>query len=149
MHNAGIRKEIVERVMARRGRLHLFDSLEAERTALVVIDMQGTFCDAGGPAEVPQSRDIVDPINRLAALVRSAGGHVIWVNHANQTAGGGSDWANFFDYFVADDVRARTVQSLAPGGAGQEVWGGLEGGRPGHPHSQEPVLGTDPRLLVT
>lgn len=125
MHKIGIRDEIVQRVMARRGRLHLFDRIDAPRTALVVIDMQGTFCDEGGPAEVPLSREIVGSINRLATLLRTQGGQVIWVNHANQSAASGSDWANFFDHFVADDVRARTIQSLSPGGTGQQVWHGL------------------------
>ena len=36
-HGAAIRREIVERVLARRGRLHLFDSLDPKKSALVVI----------------------------------------------------------------------------------------------------------------
>jgi ureidoacrylate peracid hydrolase len=127
MHQVGIRPEIVERVMARRGRLHLFDRLDPARTALVVIDMQGTFCDEGGPAEVPLSRALVGPINRLAAGLREAGGRVIWVTHANSpVAGGGSDWRGFFEHFVADAVRERTVASLSPSGDGQQVWPGLD-----------------------
>ena len=34
MHNTGIRQHIIDRVLARRGRLHLFDQLTAARTAL-------------------------------------------------------------------------------------------------------------------
>ncbi|MEW9922289.1 isochorismatase family protein [Marimonas sp. MJW-29] len=126
MHKVGIRPEIVDRVMARRGRLHIFNRIEAGRTASVVIDMQGTFCAPGGPAEVPLSRGIIEPINRLNRALRGAGGQVIWVNHANASTPRGSDWACFFDNFVAADVRARTIESLAPGGPGQEVWEGLE-----------------------
>jgi len=126
MHQIGIRQEIIDRVLARRGRLHPFERYEAARTALVVIDMQGTFCDEGGPAEVPLSRGIVETINRLAGHLRDAGGQVIWVNHANASTAAGSDWAGFFDNFVADDVRQRTIESLSPGGAGQEVFAGLE-----------------------
>lgn len=125
MHQVTIRQEIIDRVIARRGRLHLFDKFDPARTAAVVIDMQGTFCDEGAPAEVPLSRGIVDPINRLNSAIRRVGGLVIWVNHANQSTGSGSDWRKFFDNFVASDVRARTIQSLAPGGAGQLVWSGL------------------------
>jgi len=33
MHEVAIRREIIERVLARRGRLHLFDRLDAKRTA--------------------------------------------------------------------------------------------------------------------
>jgi ureidoacrylate peracid hydrolase len=117
-----ISQHIIDRVIARRGRLHLFDSLEAARTALVVIDMQKTFCEPGAPAEVPASRSIVGPINRLAEGLRGAGGTVVWCTHANLGHGAGSDWRNFFDYFVADDVRARTIESLSPGGSGQAIW---------------------------
>ena len=125
-HRSGIRQEIIDRVMARRGRLHLFDRFDPARTASVVIDMQGTFCDEGAPAEVPLSRQIVGPINRLNRALRAAGGQVIWVNHANASSPAGSDWAGFFDNFVAEEVRARTIRSLAPGGEGQQVWHGLE-----------------------
>lgn len=122
MHQTAIRQEIVDRVMARRGRLHLFDQLDPARTAVVVIDMQNTFCQPGAPAEVPLSRSIIEPINRLTAGVRARGGYVIWCTHANSAAGEGSDWRGFFDNFVADDVRRRTIESLSPGGKGQQIW---------------------------
>lgn len=126
MHDTAIRQEIIDRVLARRGRLHLFDRLDPARTAVVVIDMQNTFCEPGAPAEVPLSRAIVAPINRLNAGVRARGGRVIWVTHANMGAGTGSDWRGFFDNFVADDVRQRTIASLSPGGAGQRIWPELD-----------------------
>lgn len=126
MHDTAIRQEIIDRVLARRGRLHLFDRLDPARTAVVVIDMQNTFCEPGAPAEVPLSRAIVAPINRLNAGVRARGGRVIWVTHANLGAGTGSDWRGFFDNFVADDVRARTIASLSPGGEGQKIWPELD-----------------------
>jgi len=126
MHEAGIRQHIIDRVIARRGKLHLFDQLAAVRTALIVIDMQGTFCAPGAPAEVPFSRGLVGPINRLAAGLRVAGGLVIWVNHANVATAAGSDWSGFFDRFVAAEVRQRTIESLAPGREGQRVWQGLD-----------------------
>lgn len=126
MHSVGIRDEIKERVIARRGKIHLFDSFDPARTAVIVIDMQATFCAEGGPAEVPLSRALVEPINRLNTLVRDAGGHVIWVNHANENTDGRSDWDGFYNTFVADDVRAQTIASMAPGSPGQEIWEGLE-----------------------
>lgn len=121
-----ISQHIIDRVVARRGRLHLFETFEARRAALVVIDMQKTFCEPGAPAEVPASRGIVEPINRLAAGLRARGGTVIWCTHANLGTGGGSDWRNFFDYFVADAVRERTIESLSPGGSGQRIWEELD-----------------------
>ena len=122
MHNVEIRREIVERVLARRRRYHLFDRLDPARSALVVIDMQSAFVEPGSPAEVPASRGIVGNINRLAAGLREIGGTVIWVTHANIHTKAGSDWDMFFDNFVAADVRARTIESLAPAAPGQKVW---------------------------
>lgn len=43
MHTAQIRQEVIDRILDRRGRLHLFDRFEPNETALVVIDMQPTF----------------------------------------------------------------------------------------------------------
>jgi ureidoacrylate peracid hydrolase len=47
--------------------------------------------------------------------------------------GAGSDWQGFFEHFVANEVRARTVASLSPEGHGQKVWEGLDRG-PGDLH---------------
>ena len=63
MHRVEIRQEIIDRVLARRGRYHLFDRLEPAKTAVVVIDMQSTFCEPGAPAEVPASRGIIDEVD--------------------------------------------------------------------------------------
>jgi ureidoacrylate peracid hydrolase len=123
MHKTNVRQEIVDRVLARRGRYHWFEELDPRRTALVVIDMQELFCASGGAAEVPGSRDIVAPINSLTAELRTLGVPVIWVLHANSQTAGRSDWELFFNYIVADDVRQRTLESLAPGR--QQVWSGL------------------------
>src|SRR5882672_10895970 len=122
MHAVTVRKEIVDRVLQRRGRYHLFDRLDPRRTALVVIDMQSAFCAPGGPAEVPASRGIVASINALTGELRSLGIPVIWVLHANAQHGGKSDWELFFNYIVADDVRGKTLESLAA--ARQDVWSG-------------------------
>jgi len=124
MSSSPIRPHIVERVMARRGKLHWFDSLNPNATALVVIDMQETFCAPGSPAEVPASRDIVPAINNIAGKLRALGGQVIYVLHANTHAGARSDWDMFFAHVVADDVRARTIESLSPGR--QKVWRDLD-----------------------
>ena len=123
MHNVNVRQEIIDRVLARRGRYHWFEELDPRRTALVIIDMQELFCAPGAPAEVAGSRDIVEPINKLTGELRKIGVPVIWVLHANSQTGGRSDWELFFNYIVADDVREKTMQSLAPGR--QQVWSGL------------------------
>jgi ureidoacrylate peracid hydrolase len=123
MHKVDVRPEIVDRVLARRGRYHWFEELDPRRTALAIIDMQELFCAPGAPAEVPGSRGIAEPINKLTAELRKFGVPVIWILHANSQGGGRSDWEMFFKYVVADKVREKTLQSLAPGR--QKVWSGL------------------------
>lgn len=120
MHKVGVRQHIVDRVIARRKKYHWFNELDASKTALVVIDMQNTFCEPNSPAEVPQSRDIVNPINKFAKSLRDKGGQVIWVLHANSQVGNKSDWELFFNYVVADEVKSRTIASLSPDK--QKVW---------------------------
>ena len=123
MHSVSIRPEIIERVMARRGRTQWFDRLEPARTALVVVDMQSAFLEPGGPAEVPQSRGVVAPINTLTRELRKLGTPVIWVVQANTFKDGRSDWEMFFQNVVGGDVRERSKHVIA-----QEptVWHELE-----------------------
>jgi nicotinamidase-related amidase len=59
---------------ARRGRRHAYETIEPERTALVVIDMVPFFL-----TENAYSRGIVPNINDLAEALRGAGGTVAWV----------------------------------------------------------------------
>ena len=124
MHRVALRPEIVERVTARRGRLHLYDSLAAAHTALLVIDMQNAFVAPGAPIEVPAARGIVGAINRLAAALRRRGVPVIWVRHEN--ASDGADWHGFFEVFVRPENRARAAQALASGNPLQEMWPELQ-----------------------
>ena len=49
----------------------------------------------------------------LTAELRDLGVPVIWVLHANSRIGGKSDWELFFNTIVADDVREKTLDSLA------------------------------------
>ena len=121
MHNVSIRPHIIERVLARRGDVHWFSRLDPARSALLVIDMQNTFCLPGGPAEVPLSRAIVPNINRLAGRLRALGVPVIWIVHANTSRGDRSDWDVFFNHVVRNpEVRRRMTASLAP--ERQAVW---------------------------
>ncbi len=120
MHKVSIRPHIAERVMARRGKLHWFDAFDARHTALIVIDMQSTFCAPGAPAEVPYARGIVPAINALSVVLRSRGVPVYWVLHANSQLDGASDWELFFKHVVSGETRAQTLESLAPGN--QSVW---------------------------
>src|ERR1051326_4697244 len=83
MHKVSISQSIVDRVVARRGREHIFDALVPAKTALVVVDMQNGFMlPEVGHAPCKMAFEIVPNINRLAAAVRGTGGTVIWIQTA-------------------------------------------------------------------
>ena len=46
--NGVLRPFVIERVLKRRGALHIFETLPPKHTAFVVVDMQRTFLDVGG-----------------------------------------------------------------------------------------------------
>ena len=126
MHNVTIRQKIIDRVLARRGRPHLFDSLDPQRTALLVIDMQNMFCEKGAPAEVVASRGICDNITHLCTEMRALGGLIIWITSATSFANGRSDWEMFLSNFITEDVRNDRQEYLSPGGHGEQIWRDLD-----------------------
>jgi ureidoacrylate peracid hydrolase len=119
MHPTALPQEIVDRVRARRGRLHPFDHLSPSRTALVVIDMQNAFCAPGAAIEVPVARTIVPNINRLASAVRSSGGPVVWVQ---MTIKDEADWPVFLSALVDAGNCGRILAELRPGSEGHRLW---------------------------
>lgn len=123
MHDVAIRREIIERVMARRGKLHLYERLDVRHTALLVIDMQNAFVAPGAPVEVPMARKIVPAINRLAGELRKLRVPVIWVFHQNDPDG--KDWERFYGSFVAPQDRKRAAHALSAGDPLQRIYGEL------------------------
>ena len=80
MHKISISQSVIDRVVARRGREHIFDDLDPAKTALVVVDMQNGFMlheVAHSPCAM--AHEIVPNINRLAQAVRAHGGAVVWI----------------------------------------------------------------------
>lgn len=125
MHPTQLPAEIVERLRQRRGRVHLFDALQARHTALAVIDMQESFVAEGAPSAVATAREIVPNINRLAAALRRKGGAVAWVQ-ATYTRSGPGYWPLFFDHMVAPRLSAAILEGLTEGQPGHALWRGLE-----------------------
>jgi len=105
MHPYTIPAEVKERVLRRQGKLPSHDTIDAARTALIVVDMQNYFVAEGFPLEVPAARGIVPNINRLARAMRAGGGTVVW----GQTTAKGAleSWGNHHKYMLTPE-RAKT-----------------------------------------
>jgi len=125
MHPVAIPREIIERMLERRGHLHLFDAIAPKRTALVVIDMQHAFLEPGAPSETPVAREIVPNINRLAAAVRAAGGVVAWTQGSFERSGPHS-WPLFFQTMVNPSRSEAILDALTEGHPGHALWSGLD-----------------------
>lgn len=102
---------VIDRVVARQGRLHAYDRIDPVRTAFVVIDMQNYFMLPGYQGECAASRATIPAINRLARAVRNAGGLVVWV----QTAADGADvfWSHHHRDMLTPERSRRRLEELA------------------------------------
>ena len=124
MHALRIPQDVLDRIAARRGKLHPFDRIEGPKTALVAIDLQNAFLLPGMPAAVKGADDIVPNVNRLAQALRGAGGKVVWVK---MTLDGERErWSVFFDHFGSPSHSAAEQKSLSRGDPGHELFAGLD-----------------------
>lgn len=122
MHKTEIHPDAVRLIMARRGgRLHVHDTLDPARTALVVVDMQTAFLKPGLPSEVPAAREIVPNINRLAAAFRAAGGSVVWVT-TTFDENIFTEWSSFLGGTVSPEMAKRIARQLMEGAEGHPLW---------------------------
>lgn len=120
VHPGAIPADVVERIVRRRGRAHVFEAFDPVRTALVVIDMQNAFVRAGmGHAHCPAAAGIVPVLNRLAAGLRSAGGRVAWIRTAH-ASGSPQDWSVLYDHLIPLTAGARE-EALTPGSPGHAL----------------------------
>jgi len=123
MHRYVVSDAVKERLLRRQGKLVSHDEIDAARTALVVVDMQNHFVAESFPAEVPLSREIVPAINRLAAAMRAAGGHVVWIQ---TTATGALEyWGNHHKYMLTPERMATRLASLDESAEGFKLYPGL------------------------
>jgi ureidoacrylate peracid hydrolase len=124
MHKLSIPADLTERVTQRAGRPHPFDVLEPSKTAFVVIDMQNYFMHPDYQGEVPMAREIVPHVNRMAATVREAGGHVVWVKNAtNDTS---ESWSVFHDWLMTPERRDRRYATMDTSHEGHALWPELD-----------------------
>jgi ureidoacrylate peracid hydrolase len=124
MHRYAIPQSVKDRVIRRQGKLFSHDTVDAARTALVVVDMQNYFVAEGFPLEVPAARDIVANINRLAKALRAAGGTVVWVQ--TTSVGALKYWANHHNRMLTPERSKTRLEQLDEASEGFALYPKLE-----------------------
>src|SRR5215467_5919711 len=124
MHRYIVSDAVKERLLRRQGKLVSHDTIDAARSALVVVDMQNHFVAEGFPAEVPLARAIVPNINRLAAAMRNAGGLVVWIQ--TTATGALEHWGNHHKYMLTPERARKRLASLDEAADGFRLYPALE-----------------------
>jgi ureidoacrylate peracid hydrolase len=124
MHRYVVSDAVKARLLERQGKLASRDTIDAGRTALVVVDMQNHFVAPGFPAEVPLSREILPNINRLARAMRAAGGTVVWIQ--TTAAGGLEQWSNYHRFMLTPERRQKRLASLDEAAEGFKLYPALD-----------------------
>ena len=109
--------EYMDEVTRLRGRRYAFSTLDPQKTALLVVDMQNFFVS---PESLPASIEILPTINQLAAATRQAGGRVVWLQMEYR------DWPDFMVEVLGPPYIADCAASLIPGQEGFEIHADLK-----------------------
>ena len=81
---SSIAPSVVEKVVARRGRLHAFETLDPVHTALVVVDLDTRTMEQ---PDNQRLRSFAPKVNAIAKTLRRHGGVVAWVTtQGNRTS---------------------------------------------------------------
>jgi len=125
MHTLSIPQSVLDRVIARRGRQHVYEDLDPAKTALIVVDMQNAFMLPGvAHALCPMAEKIVPNVNRLAKAVRATGGTVVWIKTTFKDDAL-KNWSTYFE-MVTPQQGAKRIAALTDGSRGHELWAALD-----------------------
>ena len=125
MHAFTVPKSVTDRVIARRGRPHIYDDVDPAKSALVVVDMQNAFMLPGVAHSLcPMAERIVPNINRLASTVRATGGTVFWIK-TTFTQEALRSWSTYFEMTSPQRV-AKRIEALTADSPGHRLWSGLD-----------------------
>src|SRR5439155_24169865 len=120
MHKIVIPQSVIDRVIARRGREHIFDDLDPRKTALVVVDLQNAFMLPGVAHSLClTAQEIVPNVNKLAQALRDTGGKVEWIQTA-YTEETTRSWSVYYDISKPEQNRKR-AEALALGSKGYAI----------------------------
>ena len=129
VHKVALDPVVVEKVVRRRGRLHVFSDLQPARTALLVVDMQAIYLDPalaeGNSFFVPHYREIVPNINRIADALRKTGGTVVWIMNA-VTPESQKSWSVVNERMLSPESRKRREAAYTPDAPENQLWRDLD-----------------------
>jgi ureidoacrylate peracid hydrolase len=124
MHASEIPAATLERI-AQRGALKPI-VVDPAKTAHVVIDLQVGFVAPGAITEVPETRDIIGAVNRIAAAVRKAGGLNVFVRFKMDP-----DEPNVWNAWYerqSEEGLAAMLAAYKPGAPDYQLWPELDVG---------------------
>ena len=124
MHRYAVSEAVKERLLRRQGKLVSHETIDAARTALVVVDMQNYFVAEGFPLEVPLSRAIVPNINKMSKAIRAAGGAVAWIQ--TTATGALQHWGNHHRYMLTPERVEKRLTGLNEAAEGFKLYSELE-----------------------
>ncbi len=125
MHPFTMPQWAIDRVLARRPRLHAHDDLDPRKTALIVVDLQNGFMDpAHTPFPIATAPGTVPAVNRLAATLRENGGKVVWIkNTTDETSL--EAWSNWFA-MGKPELRQQRIDAFRDGAPGHAIYPTLD-----------------------
>jgi ureidoacrylate peracid hydrolase len=125
MHKLSIPQSVIDRVVARRGKEHVYEDLDPSKTALVVVDLQNAFMMPGvAHSPCAMALEIVPNVNKLAKALRAAGGKVVWIQTAF-TEESLDSWSVMHDMALPARKEKR-IEALSRGSKGYELWAELD-----------------------
>lgn len=124
MHSYTLSDAVRARAIRLQGKPHAIEEIPAARAAMVVIDMQNHYVAEGFPNESPVARSIVPNINAMAAALRNAGGHVVWIQ--TTSVGALEKWGTHHASKLSPAVAARRLESLSEDSDGFKLFAGLD-----------------------
>lgn len=126
MHQTHIPDWARRRVIERRGKAHIFADMEPARTALVVVDLQNGFMMEGvAHSLIKGGHEIVPNVNKLAAILRAAGGVVVWIRNT-ATEESLKSWSIAYEKLANPTRAKKRMESLKPGSIGHQIWAGMD-----------------------
>jgi ureidoacrylate peracid hydrolase len=122
MHKVQLNPEVVAQAIKRRGTRHVFADFEPRTTALLVVDMQCAYLDEKlNNTFCRHALDIVPNINRIASVLRAAGGIVVWIQNL-ATGESLTSWSTYNNRWMNAERRDKRFEGIREGAPGHAIW---------------------------